>query len=294
MKHTFKKFLSISLVLALVFTFTISTFTASDVYAAKQKKMHVHFIDVGQGDSTLIKFPSGKTMLIDGGSKGKGKIVLSKLKKFKVKQIDILVATHPDAQHIGGLIPVLQSKTKVKKVYAPKVSHTTKTYKDFLRAVKKKKLKIATAKAGVKLNVGKGATATIVAPVKSYSKKDLNNWGTVIRVKHGKNTFLFTGDAETKSEKDMVKSVKKRPISATVLKVAHHGSKYSTSTAFLKKVKPKYAVISVAKKNAYKHPTKETLSRLKKAKVKKIYRTDQHRTITATSNGKTVSFKTKQ
>lgn len=254
---------------------------------AASKNMKVHFIDVGQGDSTLIHTPDGKNILIDAGKKQAGTTVVKYLKKKKIKTIDVLIATHPDSDHIGGLSRVMQS-FKVKNVYAPKVSHTTKTYKEFLQTVKKKKLKIKTAKRHVKLPL-KSVNASFVGPVKAYPKSDTNDWSGVLKVTYKKNSFLFTGDAGTRAEKDMIKTGD--TLHANVLKVGHHGSKGSTSATFLKKVKPKYGVISVGK-NSYGHPSKETRNRLKKAKVK-TYRTDKSGNIIATANGSTIKFNVK-
>jgi competence protein ComEC len=256
-------------------------------HAAKPKNMFVHFIDVGQGDSIYIKAPNGEDILIDGGNKD-GSDVVAYLKKQKVKDIEFMIATHPDADHIGGLDEVLKA-FPVKNVYAPKVSHTTQAYKDFLTAVKTKKLTIKTAKADVTLSI-KDVTAKFVGPVKAYSTSDTNDWSAVLKITYGKNSFLFTGDAETKAETDMIKA--KKDLRADVLKVGHHGAKTSTSTAFLNAVKPKYAVISVGK-NSYGHPTKEVLNRLKAAKVT-VYRTDQKGTIVFTSNGSKLSLKTEK
>jgi competence protein ComEC len=151
--------------------------------------------------------------------------------------------------------------------------------------VKAQKLTIKEAKAGVVLSL-KGVTAKFVGPVKAYGT-DLNDWSAVLHVTYGNNKFLFTGDAETKSEADMINS--KQSLKADVLKVGHHGSKSSTSAVFLKAVAPKYAVISVGK-NSYGHPTKEILDRLKNAKVT-TYRTDLNGTVTVISDGKTITFK---
>ncbi|PKG24396.1 ComEC/Rec2 family competence protein [Niallia nealsonii] len=255
--------------------------------SAASKKLTIHFIDVGQGDSIYIQTPNGDNIIIDGGNKD-GSDVVSYLKKQKVKNIAVLISTHPDADHVGGLDEVLES-FNVKSVYAPKVSHTTQAYKDFLNAVKKEGLKIKTAQKGVKLSL-KGVTATFVAPVKTYSKSDLNDWSAVLRLVYNKKSFLFTGDAEFKSETDMIKS--KETLKADVIKVGHHGAKTSTSAEFLKAVKPTYSVISVGKKNSYGHPTSDTLKRLKNSKVK-VFRTDKQGTIIATSDGKTITFNKK-
>ena len=198
-----------------------------------------------------------------------------------------MIATHPDADHIGGLDEVLNA-FRVESVYAPKVSHTTQAYKDFLLAVKREGKTIKTAQKGVKLPI-KGVTASFIAPVKTYSKSDLNNWSAVVKMAYGKKSFLFTGDAETLSESDMIKS--KQNLTANVIKIGHHGASTSTSSAFLKAVKPQYAVISVGK-NSYGHPTSTVLNRLKAAKVN-VFRTDKQGTIIAKTNGSTLTFSTK-
>lgn len=277
-------------VVGLIFALLISfTFGQVDVQAAS-KNLDVHFIDIGQGDAIYIKTPNGKNILIDAGNRAKGHDVVKFLKKQKVKTIDVMIATHPDADHIGGLDEVLDA-FKVKTVYAPKVSHTTKAYKDFLQAVKRKKLKIKTAKAGVAIPVKDSAVKMkFVGPTKNYAKSDLNNWSAVVHLTHKKNSFLFAGDAETKAEKDMLS--KKTLGKVDLLKVSHHGAKGATSKAFLNKVKPKHAVISVGKGNRYKHPTTATLNRLKAAKSN-IYRTDRQGTIRASSNGSTIKFSKK-
>ncbi|MBS4220267.1 MBL fold metallo-hydrolase [Bacillus sp. FJAT-49711] len=257
---------------------------------AASKDLVVHFIDVGQGDSIFIKTPQGENILIDAGNRAKGHDVVAYLKKQKVKTINYIIATHPDADHIGGLDEVINA-FKVDHIYAPKVTHTTQAYKDFLNAVKKKKYKIKTAASGVKLPLkDKTVKASFLAPVKSYAKTDLNNWSAVLHVKYNKNTFLFTGDIESKAEKDLIS--KKLLSKVDVLKVSHHGAKEATTSEFLKIVKPKYAVISVGKGNRYKHPTSETLKRLSAVKAN-IYRTDLSRTITATSNGNTIKISAK-
>ncbi|MBU8757062.1 ComEC/Rec2 family competence protein [Priestia megaterium] len=261
------------------------TFSPITSNAAAPKSIKVHYIDVGQGDSIYIKAPNGEDIVIDGGNKGKGNAVVSYLKKQKVDDIEVLISTHPDADHIGGLDEVINT-FKVENVYAPKVSNSTQAYKDFLNAVKKKKLTIKTAQAGVKLPI-KDVNAQIVGPVKTYAKSDLNDWSAVVHMAYKKNTFLFTGDAEAKSEADMIKS--KKTLRADVLKVGHHGAKTSTSKNFLNVVKPKYAVISVGK-NSYGHPTSQVVNLLKGTKAS-ILRTDQSGTIVITGDGTSYSVK---
>ncbi|MBS4198332.1 MBL fold metallo-hydrolase [Bacillus sp. FJAT-49732] len=267
-----------------------SLFFVQNVTYAASKNLVVHFIDVGQGDSIFIKTPQGENILIDAGNRAKGHDVVAYLKKQNVKTINYMVATHPDADHIGGLDEVINA-FKVDHIYAPKVSHTTQAYKDFLNAVKKKNYKIKTAASGVKLPLkDKSVAASFLAPVKSYSTSDLNNWSAVLHVKYNKNTFLFTGDIESKGEKDLIS--KKVLTKVDVLKVSHHGAKEASTSEFLNIVKPKYAVISVGKGNRYKHPTSETLKRLSAVKAN-IYRTDLSGTITATSDGNTIKINAK-
>lgn len=271
----------LKIILTLIFMFSLVAVQPTN---AAVKEMKVHFINVGQGDGIYIKAPNGEDIIIDAGNKD-GSDVVAYLKKQNVGDIEIMIATHPDADHIGGLDEVLKAY-KVKSVYAPKVSHTTQAYKDFLSAVKREGLTIKTATKGVKLPLN-GVTGTFVAPVKTYTASDLNNWSAVLKLVYNKKSFLFTGDAESKSETDMINS--KQNLTANVLKVGHHGASTSTSSNFLKAVKPQYAVISVGK-NSYGHPTSTILSRLKSANVT-TYRTDKSGHIIFTTNGTTMSVK---
>ncbi|MBS4197494.1 MBL fold metallo-hydrolase [Bacillus sp. FJAT-49870] len=277
-------------IIGIVAALFLSLFFAQYITSAASKDLVVHFIDVGQGDSIFIKTPQGESILIDAGNRAKGHDVVAYLKKQNVNTINYMIATHPDSDHIGGLDEVINA-FKVDNIYAPKVSHTTQAYKDFLNAVKDKNYKIKTAASGVKLPLkDKTVTASFLAPVKSYSTSDLNNWSAVLHVKYNKNTFLFTGDIESKGEKDLIS--KKLLSKVDVLKVSHHGAKEATTTEFLNIVKPNFAVISVGKGNRYKHPTTETLKRLTAVKAN-IYRTDLSGTITATSNGTTIKMNEK-
>ncbi|WP_214891373.1 ComEC/Rec2 family competence protein [Exiguobacterium sp. s142] len=253
--------------------------------ASAAASIKVHYIDVGQGDAIYIKMPSGEDVIIDGGNKGKGDAIVAYLKKQKVDDIEVLISTHPDADHIGGLDEILDAY-RVENVYAPKVKHTTQAYKDFLQAVKREGKTIKTAQMGVSLPI-KGVSAKFVGPVKSYSDSDLNNWSAVLHVTYKKNTFLFTGDAEHVAEKDMM--AKKQTLRADILKVGHHGAKTSTSSTFLNTVKPKHAIISVGK-NSYGHPTSEVVTNLKRQKVNML-RTDKNGTIIITGNGSSYAVK---
>jgi competence protein ComEC len=247
--------------------------------------MKEHFIDIGQGDA--LKAPKGEDIVIDAGNKGKGDEVVAYLKSQNVYDIEIMISSHPDADHIGGLDEVLEA-FKVESVYAPKVSHTTQAYEDFLLAVKNEGLTIKEAKTGVALNV-QGVTAKFVAPFRQYGT-DLNDWSAVLHWTYNQNSFLFTGDAEAASEKDMIAN---QLLKADVLKVSHHGADNGSSEAFLKLVQPKYSVISVGANNSYGHPTAGALSRLK-AIGSSIYRTDLQGSIVMISDGSKITVNTER
>ncbi|MFC5403129.1 ComEC/Rec2 family competence protein [Cohnella soli] len=247
-------------------------------------KLSVYFLDIGQGDSTYIKTAAGDDILIDGGKNDAGARVVEYLKQLGVDDLEIVIATHPDSDHIGGLDTVIKS-FNVKAVYAPKVSHTTDSFKDFLLAVKQAGRTIKEAKAGVQLPL-QGTEAVFVGPAKSYGD-DLNDWSAVVHLSYGTTSFLFTGDAEKKSEKDMIETGAK--LKADVLKVGHHGSVSSTSEAFLQAVAPTYAVISVGR-NSYGHPAETVLNRLENQGVS-VFRTDTDGTVTIVSDGKKLQLR---
>ncbi|AXY09557.1 S-layer protein [Bacillus thuringiensis LM1212] len=252
-------------------------------------ELEVHYIDVGQGDATFIKSPNGETILIDGGNNGKDKVVENYLKQLGFQTINYMIATHPDADHVGGLDEVLYAMN-VRNVYAPKVSHTTQTFKDFLTAVANKGLTIKKAKSGVTLPIN-GLNSQFLAPVKEYGN-DLNEWSAILKVTHGSKSFLFTGDAESKSENDMVETHGSN-LKSDILKPGHHGSKTSSSQPFLDAVKPSIAVISAGAGNRYGHPTQETLAKLNAMSVK-VYRTDLNGTVIITSDGSNISVRTER
>jgi competence protein ComEC len=259
--------------------------TSSEPQLGTKGELKVHYIDVGQGASQLIVGSTGKTMLIDAGNNNKAAVVVEYLKQQKISKIDILVGTHPDADHIGGLDAVIDN-FEIGKIYMPKVQSNTTTFEDVLKAVQRKGLKVTTAKSGLTLDWESDATVEMIAPAAQYS--DTNDMSAVIHLTFGQTSFLFTGDAESKSEQDMIGS--KVNLKSNVLLVGHHGSKSSSSQAFLDAVKPSYAVIQVGKDNNYGHPTAEVLKRLMDMGVK-TYRNDELGNIIFTTNGKNIVIK---
>lgn len=225
----------------------------------------IHFINVGQGDSEFIELPDGKTMLIDAGEADQGPVVARYISKLGHTKIDYLVATHPHADHIGGLAYVI-SNFDIGEVWAPKVVHTTKTYERFLDAVFEKGLQIHTAQAGAQIGeaqatgehdeaVNQAYSLSMLAPQASLSADNLNNYSIVLKLSYGTMSALLTGDAPSETIAAAGH--------ADLLKVGHHGSKTSTNTAVMQAVSPLFAVISYGADNNYGHPTRQALDALR-------------------------------
>ena len=246
-------------------------------------QLKISYIDVGQGDSILIQQGSSN-MLIDTGTNASTSSLISYLTNQNIKKINYLVLTHPHEDHIGGADVIIKG-FDIGTVYMPKVTSNTKTFKDVVSAMNSKGLKATSPNPGDTFKFG-NANCTILSPINSNSK-DLNTYSIVMKIVFGNNKFIFTGDAQASNEEDMIN--KGYDLSADVLKVGHHGSNTSTSQAFLDKVKPKYAVISVGKGNDYGHPTAVTMNRLESNGIK-VFRTDENGSIICTSDGKNISF----
>lgn len=246
------------------------------------QELQVHYIDVGQGDCTLITC-GGQTMLIDAGDNSKGTAIQKYLYDRNIERIDYMIGTHPDADHIGGM-DVILTKFDCGTVMMPEMANDTKTYQAVIDAMNYWGYKNTPPIVGNTYILG-DATFTIVAPNRNYG--DTNNSSIGILLVHGNNRFLFLGDAEEEAERDILQNG--LDISAEVLKVAHHGSKTSTSWNLVNAVSPQYAVISCGANNSYGHPSAEVLNTLRAAGIS-VYRTDEQGSIIAYSDGQNISF----
>ncbi len=259
---------------------------------AGQNYLKVAVLDIGQGDSIFIQTPSHRTMLIDGGP---GTAVLGKLSHqlpFWDKHLDVVLLTHPDQDHLLGLLSVLK-KYKVDYIVWTGIVRDGANYQEWIRLLEQKKKEgshIILADSSIVITSGP-AVLRIVNPEKSlagavFSKAD-NDTGIVARLEYGKNSFLFTADVSSNIEKDLLR--RKVSVASEVLKVGHHGSKYSSSDAFLQAVNPKLAIISVGKNNSYGHPTPEVLQKLAKFAIKTL-RTDESGDVTVLADGENITL----
>lgn len=249
----------------------------------------IHYIDVGQGDCELI-LDHGKTVLIDAGEVDKGNVVVRYLKSLGIKKIDLFIGTHPHTDHIGGFLTVAKN-FDIDRIIIPEIPEnmipTTSTYKNFLKLIKEKKISVDRAEMGKHYKIGEGSL-NILGPIgKSYT--EINDWSVAARYVYKDTSFLFCGDMEKESEKDLLSS--NQLIKSDVLKLNHHGSKTSNTKKFLDAVAAKIFVIEVGKDNTYNHPSAEVMKRLKDAK---IYRTDCDGTIVISTDGKKIDIKSQK
>ena len=251
--------------------------------------LEVYFFDVGQGDSELIRLPGGENILIDAGTSSTEDELVGELRSLGAETLDLVVATHPHADHIGGMAAVIDAFDD-RQVVMPRISEsdtpTTKTYENLLQSIADKGLTITPAEPGDELLSSGGAVLTVLAP-NGEDYGDLNNYSVVLRLTYGEDSFLFTGDAEEASEEEMLSL--DWPLTATVLKCGHHGSETSTSPAFLDAVSPQYAVISCGVDNDYGHPDAVTLEKLEAAGAE-VFRTDRQGSILASTDGSGVTM----
>lgn len=261
----------------------ISTVYSDSDQVKEDAGFEIHYIDVGQADSTLV-ICDGEAMLIDGGTNEAGSKVVNYIQESDVKYLKYMIGTHPHEDHIGGLDCVIDN-VDTETLFLPSIEYDSVSYKDLLESAKEQNVKMMVPTVGDTYSLGT-AVITVLAPVRA-GYADTNNYSIVVRIDYGNTSFLFTGDAEIESEYDMMETGLN--LKTDVLKVGHHGSDTSTSEGFIKEVSPVYAVVSVGKSNSYGHPSEQTLKRLTDMGVI-CYRTDEAGTIIAYSNGKNIAF----
>ena len=280
-KKKINKFLDkILLLLTILVIGAIINSTIKEEQVSVSGNLEIYYFNVGQADSTLIK-EKDKVVLIDAGNNSDGELLSGYIKEdLDIEKIDMLVATHPHEDHIGGMDDIVDN-FDIDSILMPDVTTNTETFNDLLDSIEKKELKITIPDIGDKYDLNDMKFEVIYL---GNDEDDLNNSSIILRLDYGNTSYLFTGDATSSVEKKILD----KNINVDVLKVAHHGSPYSTTAKFLNAVSPKYAVIEVGD-NSYGHPSETILKRLEKNNVI-TYRTDEKGTIKLTSDGKNIEF----
>jgi len=257
------------------------------VFAESRNGLTVAFLDVGQGDAIFIQAPNGNQILVDAGQNRAVLRELSKVMPFYDRSIDMLIATHPDSDHIGGF-PNILSRFNVGSIIEPGVDSGTPVYEEFERIAEEKNIKKFLARRGMKINLDQNAYLLILFPDRDASGMDSNDASIVAKLVYGDTSFLLTGDSPQKIERYLA-SLSPESLDVDVLKVGHHGSRTSTSEILLGYSSPDFAVISSGKDNSYGHPHQEVLGMLDKFGIK-ILRTDELGTIVIKSDGEGIKF----
>ncbi|AFE08399.1 metallo-beta-lactamase family protein [Corallococcus coralloides DSM 2259] len=263
-------------------------------------RLSVYFLDVGQGDAALIVSPTGKTVLIDGGPPEAGTRLAARLRELVKGPLDLVILTHPHLDHLGGLRAAVKA-VGARRFMDPGFDHSSEAYRDLLDFVGREVGQVMSPEPNpnapqtlLTVGLGEGVALTVLWPrvpqeaFLANTRSDANANSIVTKLTYGKTAFLFTGDSEPPTEELLVR--KPVDLTATVLKVAHHGGKHSSTAAFLERVKPQAAVISCGVGNDYGHPSPEVLGRLGDVSAR-TFRTDQDGEVMAVSDGTTVTLR---
>jgi competence protein ComEC len=271
----------------------IAILTSLTAFTMPDNRLHVSFLDVGQGDAILIQTPNHQDILVDGGPSAQAiSGELGKRMPFWDRTIELVVLTHPHTDHLNGLLEVLQ-RYKVLKVLYLDTDYQTPPEQEWLSLIQEKGIKAAPARAGQMINLGADETIEVINPSQKDSSVPAMDNGIVLRLSDSKVSFLLTSDISAEAELDLI--TRRADLSSTVLKVAHHGSDNSSSAAFLAVVDPQLAVISVGADNTFGHPGQETMARLTDSVgADKIYRTDKNGTVECITNGQKLWVKTER
>jgi len=244
----------------------------------------IEYLDVGQADSILIT-TNNHNMLIDAGNNKDGSLLVKYFKEKDIKEFEYVIGTHPHEDHIGGMDNILKNFI-VDKIYMPDVKTDFKTYTEIIDYLNKHNMKLTIPYIGETFYLGEAKIRIIYT---GTDPENINNDSIILKLTFGNHNFLFTGD----TTKEIEDTLLNENLSSDVIKIAHHGSPYSNSLAFLKKVNPKYAIISVGNNNDYNHPSDIILNRLKVMNIE-TYRTDKQGTIVVRSDGENMTITTKK
>jgi comEC/rec2 family protein len=284
-KNNLKKYVILILLLSSFF-YTFFSYVQKNFFQVSNHNLQFHFIDVGQGDSSLIITPKGKTILIDAGDEAHAKKVVSYVREQGIEKLDLVIATHPDADHIGGMDKVIKN-FDIDVFAMPDVSAKTNQYKQIQRELKAKKMRATRLYQGDEVQIDDDIDFEILSPVKGKKYDDTNEYSIVAKIVYKDTSFILMGDATMENEVDIINNVP--DIDIDVLKLGHHGSSTSSSDYFITKTSPNIAIISCGKNNKYGHPHQEVMRVLKKHGVTP-YRTDEMGDIVITSDGKEIKY----
>ena len=284
-KNNLKKYVILILLLSSFF-YTFFSYVQKNFFQVSNHNLRFHFIDVGQGDSSLIITPKGNTILIDAGDEAHAKKVVSYVREQGIEKLDLVIATHPDADHIGGMDKVIKN-FDIGVFAMPDVSAKTNQYKQIQRELKAKKMRATRLYQGDEVQIDDDIDFEILSPVKGKKYDDTNEYSIVAKIVYKDTSFILMGDATMENEVDIINNVP--DIDIDVLKLGHHGSSTSSSDYFITKTSPKIAIISCGKNNKYGHPHQEVMRVLKKHGVTP-YRTDEMGDIVITSDGKEIKY----
>lgn len=248
-------------------------------------QLAVHFLDVGNADCIFLQY-NEHTMLIDTGEADAKQAVFDYLQSQGIEQIETMILTHPDSDHIGNAKAILEEIGVSGDLYMTRYEKENQTFEKLQKAIKKKKYNVVYPEDGDSFSFGP-CKVTFYGPTEASD--DSNSMSLVCKLTYGKKSFLFTGDCTTEEERDILKKYSRGDLHASVLKVGHHGSRYSSGSKFLNAVYPDYGIISCSADNSYGHPHNELLERLEKAGIQ-VYRTDLQGTIVVTCDGDNLKF----
>lgn len=260
---------------------------------AATNELVVQVLDVGQADAILIRTPL-QAVLVDAGDKSSVQQVLSALRLAGIEELDQVIITHAHADHVGGMSGLLD-RIRVKQVYDSAFPLSTPTYLNYLLKVQDKQIPFAKLEAGAVVDLGAGINLQVLSPGKKFisgTNSDCNNNSLVLKLVYQDFSMLLTGDIEREAEQRLVKTAAAQ-LKSQVLKSPHHGSRTSSSPAFLQAVAPAAVIISVGAKNSYQHPHPTVIKRYQQANIK-VYRTDRQGTITVRSDGKSYRITVKE